>query len=157
MWWQYFRFHNSRTLLSAQSPHVRRHQGGGGHQLQKREVATWERCQLSQSQAVMWAMFDKAKPYTLHIIIFRFTQGNCWVLMQQLPLPFLLIRLYQVVSNLLVLIWRDEASSNIGDMSGSRIVILSVTSPASPTNLLDPVSLTRNKPAQVRLSKQTCV
>ena len=45
----------------------------------------------------------------------------------------LLIRLRQIFSNLLVLIWRDEASSNIGDRSGSRIVILSVTSPASPT------------------------
>ena len=40
---------------------------GGRHQLQHREVATWEQSQLYQSQAVMWAMFDKGKTYTLHI------------------------------------------------------------------------------------------
>ena len=103
---------------------------GTRHQLQHRELATWERSQQYHSQAVMWAMFDKAKPYTLHIWYYIHTKK---LLMQQLPLALLLIRLCQVFSNLLVLIWRDEVMSNNSDRSGARIVILSVTSPASPT------------------------
>ena len=119
--WQYFRYQNSRTLLSAQYVSILLFAAGrgpapapaprGGDSRTKPAIAV---------QAVMWAMFDKAKPYTHHIWYYIHT-GK--LLMQKIPFALLLIRLYQVFSNLLVLMWRDEALSNIDDRSGSRIVI----------------------------------